>query len=114
MPLRLVCQHWRAVVDEHLTCLRPPELHSKALAARFPNLTALHLSSCTNVRNRDLQLLASGGLRLRTLLLGDDANRPWVSNQGLAWIARIASLTELHLQDCTQLTNRGLGALAGS
>jgi hypothetical protein len=66
VALRAVCRHWRWVVDEHLTCLRPPALRApRHLAARFPSLTALHLTCCANVRNRDLQVLrpaAAGGV----------------------------------------------------
>mmetsp|Transcript_2423 Transcript_2423/g.6163 ORF Transcript_2423/g.6163 Transcript_2423/m.6163 type:complete len:680 (-) Transcript_2423:1220-3259(-) len=109
--LRLVCQHWRAAVDHNLEQLTPSSLKAKQITMRFPNLKMLHLTNCANVRNRDLKLLSSSGLRLHTLLLGDDANKPWVTNVGLSWIAKIPTLTALTLQDCTQVTNKGLSPL---
>lgn len=109
--LRLVCRHWRAAVDHNLEQLTPNSLKAKQVTMRFPNLKQLHLTNCANVRNRDLKLLSSSGLRLHTLTLGDDANKPWVTNVGLSWISKIPSLTALTLQDCTQVTNKGLSAL---
>lgn len=109
--LRCVCRHWRGAIDQNLDTLTPSALMSKLITLRFPNLKLLHLTNCSNVRNRDLQLLSNGGLRLHTLTLGDDANRPWVSNIGLSWISKVTTLTALNLQDCTQLTNRGLQPL---
>jgi hypothetical protein len=110
--LRLVCRHWRETIDNNLSSLAPASLMSRHITHRFPNVKELHLMSCRNVRNRDLHLLSAGTLKLHTLTLGDDAHRPWVSNIGLAHVSKLKTLTELNLQDCTQLTNRGLLALS--
>jgi hypothetical protein len=109
--LRQVCRHWRAAVDQNLEALTPNSLKSKTVTLRFPNLRLLHLTNCAVVRNRDLQLLSRSGLRLHTLVIGDDANKPWVTNLGLSWIGKITTLTSLSLQDCTQVTNKGLAFL---
>mmetsp|Transcript_5604 Transcript_5604/g.12412 ORF Transcript_5604/g.12412 Transcript_5604/m.12412 type:complete len:724 (+) Transcript_5604:271-2442(+) len=109
--LRLVCQHWRAVVDHNLESLTPNSMKPKLIVTRFPNLKVLHLTNCANVRNRDLLVLSRSGLRLHTLTLGDDANKPWVTNRGLSCIAQITTLTSLNLQDCNSITNNGLLAL---
>lgn len=109
--LRLVCRHWRAVIDHDLESLTPTEPHTRALVLRFPNLKVLHLTNCANVRNRDLQTISSSGLALHTLTLGDDSKKPWVTNEGLACVAQITTLTSLSLHDCNGVTNNGIAAL---
>jgi hypothetical protein len=47
----------------------------------FVDLQHLQLVSCRNVRNRDLYVLANNDLRLTRLVLGDDTNKPWVTNR---------------------------------
>lgn len=46
-----------------------------------PVLQALQLVACRNVRNRDLFVLASHPMHLTSLVLGDDTNKPWVTNR---------------------------------
>ncbi|KAG1679099.1 hypothetical protein FOA52_000454 [Chlamydomonas sp. UWO 241] len=113
--VRRVCRHWRSVADANLESLTPSDLQARTLVARFPNLRALHLTHCANIRNRSLMIISGAGLKLHTLSLGDDsvAARPWVTNEGLACIAHMTSLTSLHLHDCNGVTNNGLLALAG-
>ena len=109
--VRQVCRHWRAVLDQNLEQLTPSSMKSKTIVARFPNLRVLHLTQCENIRNRDLLIIARSGLRLHTLTLGDDTNRPWVSNKGLASVSQVTTITSLNLQDCNGVTNLGLKAL---
>jgi len=109
--LRGVNHHWRSAVDQNLDALTPSSLMSKLITLRFPNLRLLHLTNCSNVRNRDFKLLSRAGLRLHTLSIGDDVRKPWVSNLGLAWIGQVTTLTSLNLHDCVQLTNRGMEPL---
>eukprot|EP00798_Chlamydomonas_sp_ICE-L_P023440 gene23440-30725_t len=109
--VRLVCQHWRAVFDHNLEQLTPSILMSKVIVMRFPNLRALHLTNCCNIRNGDLKIIAHSGLRLHTLTLGDDTAKPWVTNKGIACISQITSLTSLNLQDCNNVTNNGMAPL---
>ena len=71
----------------------------------------LELTHCTNVRNRDLLIVSDSGLRLRSLTIGDDALKPWVTNKGLASIGRMAWLRALALHDCNSVTNNGLARL---
>lgn len=42
--------------------------------------------SCRNVRNRDLYVLANNNLHLTSLVLGDDTNKPWVTNRCVCWV----------------------------
>lgn len=73
----------------------------------------LELMHCPNVRNRDLYVLAQSPLlQLRALAIGDDTNKPWVTNRGLASIGRMSSLAVLALHDCNSITNNGLTSLA--
>jgi len=109
---RLVCRHWRGVVDHELESLSPTAMLSATLVRRFPNLKVLHLTNCNNVRNRDLLNISRSGLRLHTLTLGDDMMKPWVTNLGLGHIAQITSLTSLNLHECSNVTNNGLAALS--
>lgn len=109
---RLVCRHWRGVVDHELESLSPTSMLSVMLVRRFPNLKVLHLTNCNNVRNRDLLTISRSGLRLHTLTLGDDMFKPWVTNSGLEHIAQITSLTSLNLHECSNVTNNGLVALS--
>ncbi|KAL6752632.1 hypothetical protein V8C86DRAFT_2750953 [Haematococcus lacustris] len=109
--LRTVCRHWRAAVDHNLEQLTPSSLRAREVTLRFPNLRLLHLNNCTQVRNKDLEILSKSSIRLQTLTVGDDVNKPWVTNLGLAWIGKITSLTSLSLHDCVQVTNRGMGSL---
>jgi hypothetical protein len=53
-------------------------------------LQALQLVSCRNVRNRDLFVLANNELHLTSLVLGDDTNKPWVTNRWgtVPWLPR--------------------------
>lgn len=44
-------------------------------------LQHLQLVSCRNVRNRDLYVLAQSNMHLTSLVLGDDTNKPWVTNR---------------------------------
>lgn len=106
--LRLVCKHWQLGADLNMEALSPNELRSKVITQRFPNLRALHLTNCLNIRNRCLGLISKAGLQLHTLTLGDDSCRPWVTNQGLECIAQMTSLTSLNLHDCNGVTNKGL------
>lgn len=106
--LRLVCRHWRGVVDNNLETLTPSVLQTRVLVKRFPNLKVLHLTNCANIRNKDLLIISESGLSLHTLTLGDDTNKPWVTNVGLSSIARMPTLTSLNLHDCSGVTNKGL------
>jgi hypothetical protein len=63
------------------------------------------------VRNRDLYVLAQSPIQLRCLTLGDDTNKPWVTNKGLLSIGRMTSLVSLALHDCNSITNNGLASL---
>jgi hypothetical protein len=109
--VRGVSRHWRRVVDHNLESLTPNELQAKVMVARFPNLKTLHLTNCSHIRNRALLIISRAGLCLQTLTLGDDMFKPWVTNEGLACIAEIPTLTSLHLHDCNGVTNNGLLAL---
>ena len=109
--MRMVCRHWRNTVDHNLETLTPNKLQTHVLVQRFPNLKVLHLTGCSNVRNKDLLILANSSLSLHTLTVGDDANKHWVTNEGLAAIARMPSITSLNLHDCNGVTNNGLLAL---
>lgn len=109
---RLVCVHWKAVVDHNIEVLSPNSMKSKQIVTLFSNLKTLHLTSCANIRNRDLLILSRSNLKLQTLTLGDDTNKPWVTNRGLASISKIATLTCLNLQDCNSVTNNGLASLS--
>lgn len=75
--LRLVCKHWRAVVDCSVEALRPRVLKLGHMVTRFPHLHALALTQCSNIRNRDFYVLGRAGLRLQALALGDDSSKPW-------------------------------------
>lgn len=108
---RLVCRHWKSVVDHNIEILSPNSMKSKQIVTLFSNLKTLHLTNCANIRNRDLLILSRSSLKLQTLTLGDDTNKPWVTNRGLASIAKIATLTCLNLQDCNSVTNNGLASL---
>ncbi|KAG2496929.1 hypothetical protein HYH03_004935 [Edaphochlamys debaryana] len=112
--MRLVCRHWRAVVDAHLEVLAPSVMKIRSVITRFASLRVLHLDHCANIRNRDLLVLARSptAAHLHTLTLGDDRARPWVSNRGVACVCRIRSLSRLTLRDCMSLTNRGLAPLS--
>lgn len=73
----------------------------------------LELVRCPAVRNRDLYVLAHSPLQLQSLTLGDDTNRPWVTNRGLVSIGHMCTLQQLALHDCNSITNNGLTCLAG-
>jgi hypothetical protein len=82
-----------------------------AAAAAVPQV--LELVRCPAVRNRDLYVLAHSPLQLQSLTLGDDTNRPWVTNRGLVSIGHMCTLQQLALHDCNSITNNGLTCLAG-
>jgi hypothetical protein len=71
----------------------------------------LELVSCRNVRNRDLYMLGRAGMQLTQLVLGDDSNKPWVTNRGLASIGTMTTIRTLSLHDCNSITNNGMSAL---
>jgi hypothetical protein len=73
----------------------------------------LRLVQCRNVRNRDLFSLAHSSIQLQALTIGDDTNKPWVTNKGLASVGRMTSLRSLALHDCNSITNNGLASLTG-
>jgi hypothetical protein len=108
---RAVCKHWKAVADSNTMKLTPRALRPKAITTLFPRLHTLILTNCINVRNRDLFVLAQSAWSLRTLTVGDDMNKPWVTNRGLSSIAKMTSLTALSLHDCNSVTNNGLTCL---
>jgi hypothetical protein len=108
---RQVCQHWREVADQNLEKLSPSCLKSKTILVRFPRLRVLQLINCPNVRNRDLFILSQGKLPLEVLTIGDESNKPWVTNRGLSSIAQISSIKRLSLHDCNSVTNKGLACL---
>jgi hypothetical protein len=108
---RAVCRHWKAVADGNTMSLAPRMLRPKAMTTLFPRLHTLILTNCLNVRNRDLFVLAQSAWSLRTLTVGDDMNKPWVTNRGLSSIAKMTSLTALSLHDCNSVTNNGLTCL---
>lgn len=108
---RLVCKHWRLSADQAVERLKPSLLKSKGMVTLFPRLQVLQLIQCPNIRNRDLYVLAQSNLSLKVLTIGDDTNKPWVTNRGLANIAQISSLRCLSLHDCNSVTNNGLSAL---
>ncbi|KAF6253528.1 hypothetical protein COO60DRAFT_408782 [Scenedesmus sp. NREL 46B-D3] len=110
---RLTCRHWKAVADQSIRQLAPRCLKPKDLVSLFPRLQVLELVQCPNVRNRDLYVLAQSAVRLRCLTLGDDTNKPWVTNRGLSSIGRMSSLQSLALHDCNSITNNGMTALGG-
>lgn len=110
---RLTCRHWKAVADQNIRQLAPRCLKPKDLVSLFPRLQVLELVQCPNVRNRDLYVLAQSAVRLRCLTLGDDTNKPWVTNRGLSSIGRMSSLQSLALHDCNSITNNGMTALGG-
>jgi hypothetical protein len=110
---RLTCRHWKAVADQNIRQLAPRCLKPKDLVSLFPRLQVLELVQCPNVRNRDLYVLAQSAVRLRCLTLGDDTNKPWVTNRGLSSIGRMSSLQSLALHDCNSITNNGMTSLGG-
>ena len=61
--------------------LPQPLLDATTTATTAPSLQSLQLVSCRNVRNRDLYVLAQSGMHLTSLVLGDDTNKPWVTNR---------------------------------
>eukprot|EP00878_Enallax_costatus_P003223 GHUV01003426.1.p1 GENE.GHUV01003426.1~~GHUV01003426.1.p1 ORF type:complete len:738 (+),score=210.60 GHUV01003426.1:346-2559(+) len=109
---RGTCRHWRAVADQNIRQLAPRCLKPKDLVSLFPRLQVLELVQCPNVRNRDLYVLAQSPIQLRCLTLGDDTNKPWVTNKGLSSIGRMSSLQSLALHDCNSITNNGMQALS--
>lgn len=70
MLLRLTC-----VLATHTS------VASALVLAHVGVLQHLQLVSCRNVRNRDLYVLANNDLHLTSLVLGDDTNKPWVTNR---------------------------------
>lgn len=110
---RGTCRHWKAVADQNIRQLAPSCLKPKDLVSLFPRLQVLELVQCPNVRNRDLYVLAQSPIQLRCLTLGDDTNKPWVTNKGLSSIGRMSSLQSLALHDCNSITNNGMTALSG-
>jgi hypothetical protein len=108
---RTVCRHWKAVADGNTVTLAPRMLRPKPMTTLFPRLHTLILTNCLNVRNRDLFVLAQSAWSLRTLTVGDDMNKPWVTNRGLSSIAKMTSLAALSLHDCNSVTNNGLTCL---
>lgn len=54
--------------------------HGACLSLSFC-VQSLQLVSCRNVRNRDLYVLAQSDMHLTSLVLGDDTNKPWVTNR---------------------------------
>lgn len=110
---RGTCRHWKAVADQNIRQLAPRCLRPKDLVSLFPRLQVLELVQCPNVRNRDLYVLAQSPIQLRCLTLGDDTNKPWVTNKGLSSIGRMSSLQSLALHDCNSITNNGMTALSG-
>lgn len=84
-----------------------------AAASWLGGSQVLQLVQCRNVRNRDLFALAHSTIQLHSLTIGDDCNKPWVTNKGLSSIGRMASLRRLALHDCNSITNNGLTSLVG-
>lgn len=109
---RATCQHWRACADATMQALAPSTLLPKDLIKLFPALQHLQLVSCRNVRNRDLYVLAQSNMHLTSLVLGDDTNKPWVTNRGIESIARMTRLKFIALHDCNSITNNGITALS--
>jgi hypothetical protein len=109
---RSTCRHWKAVADQNIRQLAPSCLKPRDLVMLFPRLQVLELVQCPNVRNRDLYVLAHSPIQLRCLTLGDDTNKPWVTNRGLSSIGRMSNLQRLALHDCNSITNNGMTALS--
>lgn len=105
---RATCTNWRACADATMETLAPKALLPRDLIRLFPKLQALQLVSCRNVRNRDLFVLANNELHLTSLVLGDDTNKPWVTNRGIESIAKMTNLRVLALHDCNSITNKGV------
>ena len=57
-------------------------------------------------------MLANSGLRLRAIIIGQEADKPWITNRGLDYIGLIKGLQHLALRNCHSVTNKGVAALS--
>ncbi|DBA97456.1 TPA: hypothetical protein ACH3X1_015172 [Trebouxia sp. C0004] len=114
---RLTCKRWRHTLDLHIQELAPSHAQIHATLDLFPGLTALDLSGCQNVRNRNLAILSKSGLNLKTLTIGHASpisyGKPRITNQALQSIAEFRGLRQLVLADCSAVTTGGLQQLSG-
>lgn len=80
-------QHLPPCMEDVLCCHCPvaqmccPPAVAGACCVLVHALQDLQLVACRNVRNRDLYVLANNNLHLTSLVLGDDTNKPWVTNR---------------------------------
>ncbi|DBB09271.1 TPA: hypothetical protein ACH3X3_007853 [Trebouxia sp. C0006] len=114
---RLTCKRWRNTLDLHIQELAPSHAQIHATLDLFPGLTALDLSGCQNVRNRNLAILSKSGLNLKRLAIGHafpiSYGKPRITNQALQSIAEFRGLRQLVLADCSAVTTGGLEQLSG-
>ncbi|KAL3149078.1 hypothetical protein ABBQ32_001921 [Trebouxia sp. C0010 RCD-2024] len=114
---RLVCKRWRTTMDVTVQELAPKHAQIHATLDLFPGLTALDLSGCQNVRNRNLAILSRSRLKMQSLSIGHVSTtsygKPRITNQALQSIAAFKGLQKLVLADCSAVTTGGLQQLSG-
>ena len=112
--LRLVCRAWREAVDDAVVSLKPRELHPRALAASFPNLTQLDLSRVPFPRLPDLALFLALAPGLRSLRARDNGAGPHMAaTLASALESRRCELTSLNLAE-NHIDDRGAARLAAA
>lgn len=110
----LVCRDWRDLRRECTLSTRLQEPRLNQIRTVLPNLQALDLSGCQNVRNRHLAVLSASFGRgntpgLKRLIIGHSnraaAVSPAITDEGLGHIGCLTTLTELRLASCNKITS---------
>ncbi|KAK9868225.1 hypothetical protein WJX84_006513 [Apatococcus fuscideae] len=114
--VRLVSDHWRYAADRNLQELSPSRPKAHTIVAKFPSVTSIDFSSCQNMRNRNLSLLARRNLKLRSIAIGHASayayGKPRITNQALSSLAQMTGLQSLRLAECSAITNNGMAQLS--
>lgn len=112
------CRIWHAAVHAYCSGLQPAELPTQLsdLTNSFPNLRALDLSACANVRyGRRLKSLLQGSIctQLEQLTVGVAPMRAgaWLANSAIRDVAHCPALRSLAVLETRAITSTGLAAL---
>lgn len=98
-------------MQTHTTTYDATSLNEPPPQTSTPTFASLP-TGCLKVRSRDFRLLANSGLRLRAIIIGQEADKPWITNRGLDYIGLIKGLQHLALRNCHSVTNKGVAALS--
>ena len=97
----LVCSAWSTGFSHGLVALRPRLLAVPRLAARFPALAKLDLSSCRGVGDADVLELSERTPRLVDLSL---AGLEAVGDKGVGALSGLKGLTRLSVYNCCRVS----------